>query len=135
MKKTIIHEFDPVIYPTRIWVAVNPTFEEVSEKFYAINNDIERMDIEKEQFNPCSQTIARTYPVSIKGDGWIGLLIGVFKPKQLKTGTICHESVHCADFICEQFGITAGKFEYGEAYAYLVGWIADCIERVLKNKV
>lgn len=129
-----IREFNPTVYPCRIWVAINPTFDEVSEKFYQIDSNIEKGDFEHEYFDPCHTTIARTYPVSIKGEGWMGLLIGIYKPKQYNVGTITHESAHCADWLCERFGITTGSFENGEAYAYLVGWIADCIDKVLKNK-
>ena len=136
MKKpeTVIHEFDPVIYPTRIWVAVNPSFESVSEKFYHLNSNVERGDFEHEHFDPLHTTIARTYPVSIKGEGWMGLLVGIYKKKNCNTVTIAHESAHCADWICEQLGITTGSFNNGEAYAYLVGWIAGCIEKVKLNK-
>lgn len=131
-KETKIHEFDPVIYPTRLWVTVNPTFEYISEMFYALTTETERVDIDRLHYDHDIFSIATTCPVSIKCDGWIGLLVCIWKPKMLDVKTICHESVHCADFICEQFGITNGSFENGEAYAYLTGWIAECIEKVKK---
>ena len=34
-----IQEFDPQLYPTRIWVGVNVPYKEVSEKFYSILSD------------------------------------------------------------------------------------------------
>jgi hypothetical protein len=134
-KKVKIHEFDPVLYPCRLWIAVNPTFDEVSEKFYQLNSNVERCDFDHEYFDPSHHIIARTYPVSIKGEGWMGLLIGIYKEKQCNVGTIAHEAAHSSDWICEQFGITTGSFENGEAYAYLVGWIAECIWKVKTGKL
>ena len=130
-----IHEFDPVIYPFRIWVSINPSLEEVSEKFYGLTDEMERVDIDEKWLDEDRFKIATTSPVSIKKDGWCGLLVCIHKPKVMNTGVIAHESVHCADFVCEQFGITTGSFENGEAYAYLVQWIAGCIEKVKLNKV
>ncbi len=130
-----IHEFNPIIYPCRIWVAINPSYESISEKFYAVTTEMERMDIEPRQFEADYFSIASTCPVTIKQGGWIGLLVCIWKPKSLNVDTICHESVHCSDFICEQFGITNGSFDNGEAYAYLTGWIAGCIESVKKGTV
>ena len=134
-KRAIIHQFDPVIYPVKLWVGINPPFEDVEKMFYGLNSETERIDITSDAYESDHFTIARTHPVASKSEGWIGLLVTIRKVKQCKTGIICHESAHCADFICGQFGITAGNFEGGEAYAYLIGWIADCIEKVLKNKL
>ena len=134
-EKVQIHQFDPVIYPVKLWVGINPTFEQVSEMFYGLNSEIERIDIDREQFNMDHFVVARTHTVASKKDGWIGIYVGINKPKMLTTKFICHESVHCADFICEQFGIMSRKFDEGEPYAYLVGWIAECIEKVKLNKL
>ena len=134
-KKPIIHEFDPVIYQCRIWVSMNPSFEDVSERFYAVTSDTERMDIKKDEYDDNYFSIARTHPVSSKQDGWIGLLVCVFRPRQCDVGLMAHEAVHCTDFICNQFGVTNGDFINGEAYAYLVQWIANCIDKVRRGKV
>lgn len=131
----MIHQFDPIIYPTRIWISINPTYEEVSKMFYALTSNTERIEMSKDWFSPHTFRIASTTPVASKLDGYIGVLVRICKLRQVNTSTICHESVHCADFICEQFGITNGSFENGEAYAYLVGWIAECIEKVKLGKV
>lgn len=130
-----IHQFDPVIYPCRIWVGINPTFEQVSEMFYGLNSDMERIDIEVDQFNLNRFIVARTHTVASKKDGWIGLYVAIAKPKMMTAKFIAHEACHCADFICETFGVMSRKFDDGEAYAYLVGWIADCIEKVKLNKL
>ena len=129
-----IHEFDPQIYPCKLWVSVRPTFEEVSGAFYALNDNNERMEVSDSQWKMDHFVVARTHAVSSRTDGWIGVYVGVNKPKMMTAKFIAHESCHCADFICESFGITSRKFDDGEAYAYLVGWIAGCIEKTIKFK-
>jgi len=129
-----IHVFDPVIYPFRLWVSINPTFESVSEKFYGLITNCERIDIPKGEFYASQHVIARTTLVNDKESGWIGCLVMIYIPKQTDVRTICHESAHVADFVCEQFDIETRGFDNGEAYAYLIGWIADCINKVKTNK-
>ena len=38
-KKHQIHEFSPTTYPFKLWVSVNPSFEDVKDKFWLLNND------------------------------------------------------------------------------------------------
>lgn len=129
-----IFEFDPVIYPVRIWVGINPSFNDISSKFYGLDSEMEKLHVTEEMCTHDRFVVARTFTVADKEKGWFGLLIGIYKPKNCKVDNICHESAHCADFICEQLGITNGDFDNGEAYAYLIGWIAKCIDSVLRNK-
>ena len=132
-KKAVIHQFDPVIYPFKLWVGKDPTFEEVSEMFYAVSPEMERMDIKRVDYDDNYFSVARTHPVAAKKDGWIGLLVCIFKPKRMNAGLVCHESVHVADFICEQVGVTHTGFNDGEAYAYLSEWAANCIDKVRRG--
>lgn len=131
----IIYEFDPVIYPTRVWVGVNVPFEYVKDKFYALDSDMERGEITLSEYKPKPSVIARTYVVANKESCFLGTLVIIWRPINFNIKSICHESVHCADFICEQFGIKTGDFDDGEPYAYLIGWIAECIDKVKRNKI
>ena len=132
--KVIIHEFNPEIYPVRLWVAKNPSFEDVYNSYWGLTSELDRIEIVKEDFNDVQFKKATTKVVASKKDGWIGLLVCVWRPQMFDTATICHESAHCADFICEQFGIARGTFNEGEAYAYLIGWIASKLELGMKRK-
>lgn len=134
MKKVQIHQFDPVIYPTRLWVGIRTPFNEVFDKFWGLNDDLEKIIVTEEQYTPDRFVIARTYNVCDKESKFIGNLVIIWQSKQFSIKSICHESAHCADFICEQFGINSRSFKDGEAYAYLIGWIADCINQVRLNK-
>jgi hypothetical protein len=54
--------------------------------------------------------------------------------KNVSTKTIAHESVHIADYYCQLCDIYTQDFCDGnEAYAYLVGWAADCIDKTVKD--
>lgn len=132
--KTELTEFNPVIYPTRIWVGFNTPFEEIFNNFWAVTSEMERCDVTLDWYGINTFKIATTVPVASKKDGQIGLLVVIWKPSMMTTGVIAHESVHCADYICDNFGIEHGTFDNGEAYAYLVQWIAECIEKVKKTK-
>lgn len=129
-----IVEYNPVIYPTRIWVCIRPSYEQVHDMFYALTDNTERADITPEWFETDRFTIATTVPVSSKTSGWIGIFIAIWKPSKLDINTICHESSHAADYLCNQFGISNGDFEHGEARAYFQGWIADCIYKTKVGK-
>lgn len=134
-KTTKIHEFDPVIYPFRLWVAINPTLEEIRNKFYALNNDMELVDITEQVFKYDRFSVSTCYPVTDKESKWIGILCGIYKPKNMTTGVIAHEASHITDFLCERLGIQGFDFDGGEARAYIVQWAADCIEKVKNNKI
>lgn len=119
-----IHEFDPQIYPVKLWIVKNPTEDYIHDNF-------EEADGSKLNFNIKSHYAMCCYTSVIvrKGDKSFGVLISTFhKPT---TGFIAHESTHAARFIWDWLE----EGETGrEADAYLVGWIADCCEKVIKNK-
>jgi len=127
MKKPIIHEFDPVIYPLKLWVAsefnvkaIQSLFEtkEGKELNFEISNDVNAV------------TFNRTV-VHKKTRDW-GALVAINSEKDLGARTISHEATHATRFIWDHLNEDSPGIE---ADAYLVGWIADCIEKVLKNKV
>jgi len=132
--KPVFHEFDPIIYPFKIWVATNPEYSQVARKFLIIDSsgNIDNFR-EKDLSNPDNSRAARTFVVSNKIDQ-MGVFICVFSKREMTAKYIAHESAHCADFFAEQLGLTTGKFYEGEAYAYLIGWITNCIERAIKYK-
>lgn len=131
-KKTIFREFDPVIYPIKVWVAVCPHHTDVMRRFYAIDEYGQVADFTKEILADDFCTIATTFPVAAKKDRQGGLLVHIYRNNRLSTNYITHEAAHCADFFAEKLGLSTGKFHDGEAYAYLLGWIAECIEKATK---
>ena len=57
-KKHQIHEFSPTIYPFRLWVSVNPSFEDVKDKVSKLKEDLseEKMEIKEEDI-----VVSRTF--------------------------------------------------------------------------
>ena len=39
-----IYEFDPVIYPTKVWVTIKPNIDDLNEVMYALDDDGETFD-------------------------------------------------------------------------------------------
>ena len=133
-KKHQIHEFSPTIYPFKLWVSVNPSFEDVKDKFWLLNNDNERIDFDAEKSWNSTTTVASCYPVSDKESGWIGIFCRVFRKDRLSVGVAAHEASHITDFISDSFGLSGFNFDDGEARAYLVEWAANCIWNVKSGK-
>ena len=115
-------EFDPLIYPRKIWVAINVPTEHLNKTL----DGIEDMD-------KCSDattiTTGRTIPDK-KG----GILIRFNKMEDVTASTVTHESIHAALFVFEYIDAVVNA-ENQEPFAYLSGWIADCIWRVKTGKV
>ena len=121
---TKIHEFDPVIYPCKLWVAITTECRTLSERF-EWKYDGTEIDIDFEN------TDAITGLVRCKEDDRIGVLI-VFENRKVCTiSNIAHEASHAVDDIWQRIG---EKNIGHEANAYLIGWIAKCIEEVKLNK-
>lgn len=130
-----IHEFNPVIYPFRLWVGINPSFGSVSERFYTLTPSMERIDFTRDIYHGSRFAIASTFPVCDKVGGWIGTFIPIYRPSMLTVGTIAHEASHCTDFMCDQFGVAGFNFNDGEARAYFTEWVANCINKVKMGKL
>ena len=61
-------------------------------------------------------------------DGMINLII----TPTANINTICHESFHIANTILTKAGLTLSDSSE-EAYAYLIGWVSDKINKVIKK--
>jgi len=124
--KTIIHEFDPVIYPVKIWVSISPNLEDLKIRF---KEKYSGKELNLDEIGECE---AFSYFVKLKETNKNGILISFSSKKYCHAGNITHESTHAAMDI---FGHIEEKETGGEAYAYLVGWIAECCEKVKLNKL
>lgn len=132
--KTKFHEFNPQVYPFRLWVAIQPTITEVGRKFINILPRGEWRNFEDSDFDDNFGVVATVYPVGEKGTNQAGVLVCIQQPKKFGVGIIAHEAAHCADFFCENLGINTGSFYDGEPYAYIVGWVAECCANTMKPK-
>ena len=112
-----IFEFDPQIYPRKLWVVVNPNYEDINKTF---EESIDELEDHYE---------AIVHHVTHTSSGKGGLLV-IFKDVEfMTTSTISHESTHVAIDIFEYTGCRIDYLNQ-ESFAYLVGWIAGCINTV-----
>ena len=132
--KSVIYEFDPVIYPTRLWVCKKPCTEDVSELFYPFNNDGEIVDSFCGTFEYVSGKYANTMIVGNKKSLMRGCLVSIFLPGGCGAGVCAHEALHYIAYLSEQFDIHLGGFDNSEPLAYLEQWATNCIDSVLRGR-
>lgn len=70
----------------------------------------------------------------VKDDDGKSVVLVYFADKEsANISTIAHEAFHAADFMMDTLGIVFNKDCQNEHVAYLIGWIARCIENTLKE--
>lgn len=126
MEEIKIFEFDPQIYPRKLWVVSSVNEKELKKVF--VNTDRTELDLVG-----LSDFDAIVYSVrNIKDDGKIGELVILVRPEQVDTGKIVHESIHVALDIFFDLGMRV-DYENQEPFTYLSGWVGKCIEKVIKD--
>lgn len=116
-----VWEFDPQIYPQKLWISVGAT-----KKDFADFDEIPEMD---------KASIADTTPVcKLKPKKLGGVLIRFRNRIDMQFNNVTHESVHAAMIILDYCDV---KFyaDNQEPVAYMAGWIADCIDKVKRGVV
>lgn len=130
--KSVIYEFDPVIYPFKLLVSKDFDPKELGDMYYCIDENDE-LDDDPEEFIPKSRTIARTIYVADKKNRNTDMLVLLCRPKVIGAGTICHESYHVVNIIAEWLGFLPKKSNEDEPVAYLVQWVSNCIDCVKRG--
>ena len=122
--KTIIHEFDPCIYPQLLWVVKGSSLEE-------IRKTLEFGELSEEDKSSGAITLSAYDKESERG----GFLVWFPKAKDmlLHGDWMAHEASHVALGIFDYIGAEA-KASDSEPFAYLVGWVFGCIDKVRKFK-
>ena len=125
MQKPIqIHQFDPVIYPVKLFVVKNSTQEVIHENFQLPNGDSLNTD---RHIGGYAFTYNRI--VENKKTAKWGVLIRLFGKQT--ASVMAHEATHAARVIWDWLG---ENITGAEADAYLVQWIVDCLDQVNRNK-
>jgi hypothetical protein len=128
MKKYQIHQFDPVIYPFKVWITIADDINAaVKERFL---DGYSGKEINFSDIVGMTEAIAhfvqekedeRKYGVSI-----------IFRSKKYCTvKNIAHESSHAAKALFRHIGADVNS---DECFEYLSGWIADCCYQVKTGK-
>lgn len=123
-RKTIIHEFDPCIYPRLLWVVKGGTIEGIQETLELVGEGSGDM----EGYG------AVALPVRRKEDSRLGYCVWFPRSSDMNKGEwVAHESTHVALCIFDDVGAKV-SYEDQEPFAYLVGWVFECIDTVRKHK-
>lgn len=126
MSKTKVHEFHPQIYPRRLWVIKGGSLGDIKDMFS--QRDGKELDVGDYDYD------ALTYSVMLKDTKKFGELIWFTDEKSIKQEkVIMHESAHAAMDIFRDIGAEV-DIDNQEPFAYLAGWIADCIDQVKRDK-
>lgn len=124
MSKTQIHEFNPEIYPRKVWIVKGGRLEVLKD--YFCKRDMSDIHFEG-QYEGFVDSVLR------REDGMYGELIWFPKANAMPIGHIAHEATHVAVDIFDDCGCRIDA-ENQEPFAYLVGWIAKCINEVKNGK-
>lgn len=129
-----IYEFDPVIYPTRLWVARSSiTIDEIDEVFDAINDEGYGVPFRSRHHSLLEVgTDAVTFVVGHKKKNITGCLVVVSSKCYVRT--LSHEADHCADYLFETIGDTERTYDHGEPYAYYQSWVFECLYNIIRGK-
>lgn len=121
--KTIIHEFDPCIYPQLLWVVKGGSLEE-------IRKTLEFPELSEEDKSGGAITLSAYDKESER----CGFLVWFPKAKDMSHGDwMAHEASHVALGIFDYIGAEV-KASDSEPFAYLAGWVFGCIDKVRKFK-
>lgn len=138
MENKKIHEFNPTVYPFRLWVGVNVPSQEIKDKFWTWNiGDDTISDITDNNLS-MNNVAATTYPVCCKEDNWIGAFVNISRKDKCSVGVMAHEASHVCDFLSDRLGLVGEidkMFSHGEARAYFIEWVANCINQVKTGKI
>jgi len=107
MKKVKIHEFDPVIYPIKLFVCFQATREALEDNFNF------QEEIDNEWFKDKGVTTSKCNDK----EGFASVLVWTSQ-KIISTNYIAHEASHVANFMFEFIG---EETKTDECYAYLGG--------------
>lgn len=116
-KKPIIYEFNPVIYPRKLWVCIGLDTDFLNGHFHGSG-------YKKLNFDANTNYDAITFDEIVRNsNGYIGELVVFHSKNDMRMGIIAHEASHVVDGIEKAIGMTHGE----EPSAYLFGWVCKSI--------
>lgn len=121
-----IHQFNPVIYPRKLWVLKGGNSELIKRHFTDTNKY--ELVIEEEIGDGYDGMV---FQVKSKDNGCLGSLVWI--PNSVNIGAIAHEASHVAMDILSDIGYKLDD-ENQEPLSYMIGWVADCIWQVKTGK-
>ena len=121
-----IHEFDPVIYPFKIWIVVDKSPIDIPK--YLLGHD----SLEIESIVEDTKNLAAFVMIEVnKKDKQRGALMFFRSRKVMTFELVAHESSHAAKYLFEHIG---ADIKEHEPFEFVIGWIADSCSKVKYKK-
>lgn len=112
------YEYTNGIYPRKLWVHIGKDLNEILEEF-------DGCELPEMEYGGV------TYGDAVrKSDDVYGILVSFKRTQYMTVNACCHEASHACDAIESAIDMEHG----GEASAYLIGWIAECINKARQGK-
>lgn len=128
MSKFIVHEFDPVIYPRKVWITKGSSKDIISK----IKENYRTPEDEYLSDDGVDTSKACVWSVMENNDAKrLGVLILLVE--NVTVGVAAHEAIHAANCICRDCNIHY-DCDNDEHYAYLVQFITDSIWQTWTGK-
>lgn len=125
-----IYEFDPVLYPVKLWVCKKPDVKDVNSVLYALDENAEIVDDGFGESLDDFGAYAKTFLAGNKKSNLKGCLVVLIRPGECRAGICSHEALHFVAYCSEMFDIPLGTFMHSEPLAYLEQWATNCIDCV-----
>lgn len=123
-KKNLVYEFDPIVYPRKLWVCINVDEAFVQEHF--CSKDYKELSFQAN--NPYwAITFDEVFNVNTKKRGEL-VIFG--SRNNMRIDVIAHEASHIVDGIENAINMEHG----GEPSAYLFGWVCKSINLARMGK-
>ena len=122
-----IHEFDPVIYPYKLWIIVDKNRSNIADNFKHVDGKRIK-NIAKNTKN----LAAFVMPVVSKKNPEFGVIICFYSIDCITFEIVAHESSHAAKYLFKHINADINEHE---PFEFAVGWIAKCCEEVKNNKL
>ena len=118
MKRKGYYEYDPQIYPYLLCVSIGMDEEDVNKCFEGTKGEYLQVDFDG--------TRAMSFgSVRKKSDKKMCSFVNFRSKAEMRMSVCCHEASHVCDAIEDYIGAKHGN----EPSAYLIGWIASCINK------
>lgn len=125
----VIYEFDPVIYPRKIWITVGCNPETLNKVFPEGGSDDRRFEDLKSYQDAVVHSVRKLKP---KKQG--GVLLWFVDADSLSSlEIITHECSHVASEIFAYIG-AKHDVDNQEPFAYLTGFVGKCISEVINDR-
>lgn len=120
-----IHQFNPVIYPRKLWVVKGGNSDLIKRHFTDAYDSEIKIDEIGDGFDGMAMKVRS------KAEGTYGSLVWIISNANI--GIISHEASHAAMDILSDIGFKLDD-KNQEPLAYMIGWITDCIWQVKTGK-